>query len=58
MMRRPAVVDGKLSVDMELLAQSVANLPPGSSWIGSLSDYEMGVFLARVAELRADMGTV
>ena len=57
-MRRPAVVDGKLSVDMEILAQSVAKLPDGSSWFGSLSDEEMGVFIARVAELRANMEAV
>ena len=57
-MRRPAVVDGKLSVDMEILAQSVAKLPAGLSWIGSLSDYEMGVFLDRVAELRANTETI
>lgn len=57
-MRAPAVVDGRLSVDMEILAQSVAKLPPGSSWFGSLSDEEMSVFRARVAQLRADMETV
>lgn len=52
-MRKPAIVDGKLSVDLEILAQSLAKLPPGSTWFGSLTDEEMGVFLARVAELRA-----
>lgn len=51
-MRRPPIVDGKLSVDLELLAQSIARLPAGSSWISSLTPDEMGVFLARVVELR------
>ena len=52
MMRPPPIVDGKLSVDLELLAQSIAKLPAGSSWISSMTAAEMGVFLARVAELR------
>lgn len=51
-MRPPAIVDGKLSVDLEILAQSLAKLPPGSTWFGSMTDEEMGIFLARVAELR------